>query len=115
MYEAYNNKKDLYAMIAQSAYDNEYWENLEFYPEGTEVEIDGKKIIAGNGQIYEKETDEDDSIEVPSYYLVETPTGDIPASLLKIGDKVKSDIGDLVIKYITINENLIKLSLISAN
>lgn len=48
MYEAYNNKKDLYAMIAQSAYDNEYWENLEFYPEGTEVEIDGKKIITGH-------------------------------------------------------------------
>lgn len=48
MYQAYIEGKDLYAMIAQSAFDNEYWENLEFYPEGTEIELDGKKIICGN-------------------------------------------------------------------
>ena len=48
MYQAYNEGKDLYAMIAQSAFDNEYWENLEFYPAGTEIELDGKKIICGN-------------------------------------------------------------------
>ena len=34
MYEAYNNGKDLYAMIAQAAFDNEYHENLEFYQIG---------------------------------------------------------------------------------
>lgn len=48
MYQAYIEGKDLYAMIAQSAFDNEYWENLEFYPEGTEIELDGKKIICGH-------------------------------------------------------------------
>lgn len=47
MYEAYTQNKDLYAIIAQSAFDNEYWENLEFYPEGYEIEIDGQKIICG--------------------------------------------------------------------
>ena len=47
MYEAYNEGKDLYAMIAQSAFDNEYEENLEFYPPNIELEIDGKKVITG--------------------------------------------------------------------
>ena len=47
MYEAYTTGKDLYAIIAQSAFNNNYEDNLEFYPEGTELEIDGKKVIAG--------------------------------------------------------------------
>ena len=47
MKQAYMEDKDLYAMIAQSAFNNRYEDNLEFYPEGTELEIDGKKIIAG--------------------------------------------------------------------
>jgi len=47
MMQAYKEGKDLYAVIAQSMYNNEYWENLEFYPEGMEIELDGKKIICG--------------------------------------------------------------------
>lgn len=47
MIQAYLEGKDLYAVIAQSMFNNEYWENLEFYPEGTEIELDGKKIICG--------------------------------------------------------------------
>ena len=47
MLEAYLEKKDLYAMIAASALNNEYGDNLEFYPEGTELNIDGKKVICG--------------------------------------------------------------------
>ena len=47
MIQAYEEGKDLYAVIAQSMYHNEYWENLEFYPEGTEIELDGKKIVCG--------------------------------------------------------------------
>ena len=47
MIDAYKAGKDLYAVIAQSAFNNKYEENLEFYPEGTEIEIDGKKIITG--------------------------------------------------------------------
>ena len=45
--QAYLQGKDLYAVIAQSMFNNEYWENLEFYPEGHEIELDGKKIICG--------------------------------------------------------------------
>ena len=45
--QAYNEGKDLYAVIAQAMYNNEYWENLEFYPEGHEIELEGKKIICG--------------------------------------------------------------------
>jgi len=47
MMQAYFEGKDLYAVIAQSMFNNEYWENLEFYPEGHEIELDGKKIICG--------------------------------------------------------------------
>ena len=47
MKQAYMEDKDLYAMIAQSAFNNKYEDNLEFYPEGTELNIDGKIIIAG--------------------------------------------------------------------
>ena len=48
MYEAYNTGKDLYAIIARSAFNNNYEDNLEFYLEGTEIEIDGQKIICGH-------------------------------------------------------------------
>ena len=47
MMQAYYEGKDLYAVIAQAMYNNEYWENLEFYPEGHEIDLEGKKIICG--------------------------------------------------------------------
>jgi DNA polymerase I-like protein with 3'-5' exonuclease and polymerase domains len=47
MIDAYMKGQDLYAVIAQSAFDNKYEDNLEFYPEGTEIEENGKKIICG--------------------------------------------------------------------
>lgn len=47
MMQAYHEGKDLYAVIAQAMYNNEYWENLEFYPEGHEIDLEGKKIICG--------------------------------------------------------------------
>lgn len=47
MMQAYHEGKDLYAVIAQAMYGNEYWENLEFYPPGHEIELEGKKIICG--------------------------------------------------------------------
>ena len=48
MMKAYEEGRDLYAVIAQSAFNNNYEDNLEFYPEGTEIELDGKKIICGH-------------------------------------------------------------------
>ena len=47
MIQAYKDGKDLYAVIAQSAFHNNYEDNLEFYPEGTEIEENGKIIVCG--------------------------------------------------------------------
>ena len=105
MLKAYNEGKDLYAVIAQSAFDNAYEDNLENYVEGTVLEEDGKRIVAGNGQEYIKETDENNSITLPYYYLVETPKGDIKAENLKINYLVKSDIGNLIVSNIIRNND----------
>lgn len=100
MKEAYMADKDLYAMIAQSAYNNRYQDNLEFYPESTELEIDGKKVIAGSGKEFQAETDELNSITVPVWYLVPTDRGEISANEVTLQDKIESDQGLLEIKAI---------------
>ncbi|MCK9470262.1 MAG: DNA polymerase [Bacilli bacterium] len=48
MIKAYEEGKDLYAVIASMSFDKPYEECLEFYPEGTEIIHEGKKIITGN-------------------------------------------------------------------
>jgi DNA polymerase I-like protein with 3'-5' exonuclease and polymerase domains len=48
MIQAYREGKDLYCVIASKVFNNKYEDNLEFYPEGTEIELDGKKIICGH-------------------------------------------------------------------
>lgn len=48
MINAYVQGKDLYAVIASAMYDNKYEDNLEFYPEGTIIEYEGKQIVCGN-------------------------------------------------------------------
>lgn len=45
--KSYAEDKDVYAMIASMIFDTSYENCLEFYPEGTEIEIDGKKVITG--------------------------------------------------------------------
>ena len=55
MIEAYKQGQDLYAVIGQGMYNNNYEDNLEFYPEGTEIELDGKKIICGKKTHLHKE------------------------------------------------------------
>lgn len=107
MRQAYEEGKDLYAMIAQSAYHNNYEDNLEYYPEGSEIEVDGKKTIAGTGQEFKVETDDQNSITIKYYELVETPNGDVVADALNIGDKVMSDIGELTIASKTKQDNKI--------
>ena len=47
MIQAYKDNKDLYSVIAQSMFDNNYEDNLEFFPEGKHIEIDGKEVICG--------------------------------------------------------------------
>ena len=47
MLQAYREGKDLYSVIASMCFDTSYEDCLEFYPEGKEIEIDGKKVICG--------------------------------------------------------------------
>jgi len=47
MLKAYEEDKDLYAVIAQSMYNNNYEDNLEFYSSGTKLIIEGKEVITG--------------------------------------------------------------------
>lgn len=48
MIKAYEDGKDLYAVIAAMSFNKQYEDCLEFYPEGTEIEYEGKKVICGN-------------------------------------------------------------------
>lgn len=95
MIQAYLDGKDLYAVIAQSMFNNEYHENLEFWPEWTEVELDGKILVSGSGKEKTYTLDATDSFEVPYFYLLPTPSGDVEASLIQIGEKILTDTGEL--------------------
>ena len=55
MLEAFNTGKDIYSSIAQLINNNQYEDNLEYFPSGTEIEIDGKKIITGEKTHINKE------------------------------------------------------------
>lgn len=48
MIDAYDANKDLYAVIASKAFNMPYDDCLEFYPEGTKIQVDGKEVICGN-------------------------------------------------------------------
>ena len=48
MLQAYKEHKDLYAVIAQSMFGNNYFDNLEFYPSGSKIIVDGQEIICGD-------------------------------------------------------------------
>lgn len=62
MRAAYLEGKDLYCVIAANIYNNRYEDNLEHYPEGTELELDGKKIICGHKTHLNKEGKERRSV-----------------------------------------------------
>ena len=47
MLNAYLNKQDLYSVIASQSFNVPYEDCLEFYPEGTEIEFEGKKVVCG--------------------------------------------------------------------
>lgn len=107
MINAYKEGKDLYAIIAQSAFNNDYKDNLEFYPAGTELELDGKKSVSGTGKEFKVETDENDSITVNWYELLETVTGDMSAYDINIGEKIISDLGNLTVIDRVVNNDKI--------
>lgn len=45
--DAYENDQDAYAIIASQIFNCKYEDCLEFYPEGTKLNIDGKEVVAG--------------------------------------------------------------------
>lgn len=94
MYEAYNEKKDLYAMIAQSAFNNRYEDNLEYFVPGQEVEVDGKMVTAGSGEEYKVQIGETGVVSAKNWELLSTKRGEVAASSLKIGDVVVADGGE---------------------
>lgn len=105
MYEAYNTGKDLYAMIAQSAFNNNYEDNLENYPEGYVVEIDGRQLVSGSGKQWQETVE--DTLTIKYYELLETATGDRAAQDFKVGDAILTDAEPLIIKSITREDNKI--------
>lgn len=62
MRQAYAEGKDLYCVIASKIFNNDYWDNMEFYKEGTVLELDGKKTVCGNKTHLNKEGKERRSI-----------------------------------------------------
>ena len=54
MINAYKEGKDLYAVIASMSFDKPYEECLEFYSEGTKIELDGKEKISGKKEVQNK-------------------------------------------------------------
>lgn len=55
MIQAYKDGKDLYAVVASNMYDNDYSDNLEFYPSGKKIVFEGNEIICGNKTHLNKE------------------------------------------------------------
>lgn len=96
--------QDLYSLIASKAYNNRYEDNLEFYPEGTKVMLEGKEVIAGDDREIIENFD-NNSISIPFYRLISTTKGFIEASSLNINDVLITDEGNKVIKNIEKNKN----------
>lgn len=110
MLQAYAEGKDLYCVIAQSMFNNEYEDNLEFYKEFTKIELDGQTVTAGTGEEKEVTVDNSNSIEIPWCYIVSTERGELTAENLTIGDSVVSDLGNLKICAIAeVNANPVKM------
>ena len=103
MRQAYLEDKDLYCVIAAKIYNNEYWENLENFPEGYVLELDGKKTVAGNDKSYKKQVT--DKLEVPYYYLVPTVSGQKPANEIQAGEIIVADEGAFVVAATETIEN----------
>ena len=55
MKQAFLEGKDLYSVIAQNIYNNKYEDNLEFYPEGTHIVVNGEEVVCGHKTHQNKE------------------------------------------------------------
>lgn len=103
MIKAYRAGQDLYSLIASKIYNNKYEDNLEFYPEGTKIMLEGKEHVCGNEKEYIEES-LDNTFNILNYRLVETTNGFITASNLNIGDILITDEGNKKIIFIDHNQ-----------
>ena len=55
MIKAYAEGKDLYSVIASMSFNRKYEDCLEFYPEGTEIEFEGQRVVCGHKTHQNKE------------------------------------------------------------
>jgi hypothetical protein len=102
MRQAYAEGKDLYCVIASKVFNNNYWDNLEFYREFSEVVVGDSIVIAGSDKKFDLTLDAENSITIPWCYLVETERGEVAASDLVVTDKIKS--GDEFIELLELQK-----------
>ena len=111
MRAAYLEGKDLYCVIAANIYNNKYEENLEHWPEGTILELDGQKIVCGHKTHLNKEGKERRS--VAKMVLLALTYGMGPGTLAQRTGKTKQEaqeIFDNFFKSFPKVEELIKSS-----
>lgn len=89
MRQAYLEGKDLYCVIAANIYNNRYEDNLEHWPEGTELELDGQKIVCGYKTHLNKEGKERRS--VAKMVLLALTYGMGPSTLAKRINKTNQE------------------------
>ena len=89
MRQAYLEGKDLYCVIASNIYNNKYEDNLEHWPEGTELELDGQKIVCGYKTHLNKEGKERRS--VAKMVLLALTYGMGPSTLAKRINKTNQE------------------------
>lgn len=94
MIQAYKDGKDLYSVIAQLMYHNNYEDNLEYFKEFSKITSDNKTIIAGTEEEHKCYVDENKNyFDTPYCYLLPTPNGNVEASKCKVNDTLISDEG----------------------
>jgi hypothetical protein len=109
MIKAYQEGKDLYCVIGTGMFNNNYEDNLAFYSPGLEIDIDGVKVLTGDGKAPEFVETIDNSIELLFYKQVETTSGEKYVRDLQLGDQVVSDEGNLTITKLEKNDKLVKI------
>ena len=81
MKQAYAEGKDLYCVIASKVFNNNYEDNLEFYPEGTIITLDGNQVVCGHKTHLNKEGKERRAIS--KQILLAITYGMAPSTLAK--------------------------------
>lgn len=107
MLNAYLEGKDLYAVIAAAALGTTYEQCLEFLPEGCIATIDGNNVVSGSGKDFEVEVDEQNSITVKYYELLDTTSGEKAAKDILKTDEIIANTCNLKILNIVKNNDKI--------